>query len=461
MLYAQRPQGSVEAEVVCFARGADSVRLELYYSVQHGALSFTGSGSSWIADVPVIAEVWQDDKRIAFSSATKKRKFEGTKEQLDAKAFDLVLDVFTFDIPAKKNTVAYLIYHGKDQTGTEIFDTLRRLTYVPVVRQDSFVFSGVELAARIEPSDAGVSNPFYKVGYLIFSNPSLVFGGDYSSVNFYTELNVPINLSSTRDSVEMIVRLLDGSQKEVLKRTQFVQLHAPYTPYIGALDIEGLETNSYSLAISAVYNGKVVAAIRKGFFLESGMIISEETSDEESNITDDATLYLMSDFYRYSDLELAEKIEQSAELMPNDVRKSIEKAKGADEKKRGLFEFWRFMDEPGTRPLSAYYHFLTRVDEANKQFTYQKTIGWKTHRGRVFIKYGRPEYVGGEPFATESKPYIIWEYYSKRYQLSSGSRAQFVFVDLYGGGNYQLVHSNVKGEVSQPNWYSAEAFRLR
>jgi GWxTD domain-containing protein len=190
------------------------------------------------------------------------------------------------------------------------------------------------------------------------------------------------------------------------------------------------------------------------------MILSEEVSSQPT-VTDDETIYQSSEISMYSDLELDERIEQSAYLMSNDVRKSIEKVRNAGEKKRQLFTFWRSKDEPGMSPLSEFRNFLHRVEEANKQFTYQKTIGWKSPRGRIYIAYGAPEFVGGEPFSTESKPYIVWNYYTRRFPLSSGSKAEFVFVDLFGGGNYQLVHSNVRGEVSQPDWYRNEAFRLR
>ena len=191
------------------------------------------------------------------------------------------------------------------------------------------------------------------------------------------------------------------------------------------------------------------------------MIVSDDDNDASPAI-DDETVYQNSDISKYSDLELAERIDQSGYLMPNDERKAIAKTANAGEKKRMLFKFWRSQDiAAGTAPLQEFRNFLRRVEEANKQFTYQKTIGWKTPRGRIYIAYGAPEFVGGEPFSTESKPYIIWQFYTRRFQLSSGSRAEFVFVDLYGGGNYQLVHSNVRGEVSQPDWYKNEAFRLR
>lgn len=460
LVYGQLPQGTVDADAVCFVRGTDSVSLELYYAIQHGALRFTGGDTSWSADIPVVTEIWQDDKRVAVRQTNKQMTFRGTQDELRAMANHLALDMARFDIPARKNTVAYVIFQGTNTEGEEVPDTLRRLVYVPVVRKDSFVFSGVEFAASLQPASSS-ENLFYKAGYIMLPNPSLIFGGDYSALNFYTELNVPQNASGAGDSVTMVIRILDGAQNEIVSRQQTVAFVAPRMPFLGSLDIDGLATDSYSLVITATFKGKTVAVIRKGFFIESGMIVSEEANDEQPVAADDEMIYQTSDISKYSDLELGEKIEQSAYVMPNDIRKAIVKTKNAGEKKRMLYKFWRSRDEEGTRPLSAFRRFNDRVEEANRQFTYQKTIGWKTHRGRIYITYGKPEKISGEPFSTESKPYIIWEYFSRGFQLSSGSRAEFVFVDLYGGGNFQLVHSNVRGEVSQPNWYSNDAYRLR
>lgn len=460
IVYGQRPQGTIEAEAVCFVHDPNTVTLELTYAIVQGALSYTATGTTWTAEIPVVAEVWQDDKRLEQKTVTKKSTFTGTQEELNAVAFNLILDKVSFTIPNKKNTVAYLIFRGKDAAGKAFVDTLRRLTYVPVPKQDSFVFSGVELASHLEATQANTGSPFYRVGYTLYPNPSLIFGGDYTTLNFYTELNTPMQRTATGDSVEMLVRILDGMQREITRNVQTIPLIAPRTPFIGTFDIEALGTDSYSLVITATYNGSLVAAIRKGFYFESTMIVSEEVSSQPA-ATDDETIYQSSEISMYSDLELDERIEQSAYLMSNDVRKSIVKLHNAGEKKRQLFTFWRSKDEPGMSPLSEFRNFLLRVEEANKQFTYQKTIGWKSPRGRIYIAYGAPEFVGGEPFSTESKPYIVWNYYSRRFPLSSGSKAEFVFVDLFGGGNYQLVHSNVRGEVSQPDWYRNEAFRLR
>jgi hypothetical protein len=62
------------------------------------------------------------------------------------------------------------------------------------------------------------------------------------------------------------------------------------------------------------------------------------------------------------------------------------------------------------------------------------------------IIYGEPDQVDRVPSESESKPYQIW-YYNR---FEGG--VQFVFVDRFGNGDYQLVHSTKRGEFRDDAW---------
>ena len=63
--------------------------------------------------------------------------------------------------------------------------------------------------------------------------------------------------------------------------------------------------------------------------------------------------------------------------------------------------------------------------------------------------YGQPREIGDHRVEIETKPYIIWEYdHNPSISLmSGGQRAQFIFLDRQGQGDFVLVHSNVVGET--------------
>jgi hypothetical protein len=64
------------------------------------------------------------------------------------------------------------------------------------------------------------------------------------------------------------------------------------------------------------------------------------------------------------------------------------------------------------------------------------------------MTYGEPSEIERFPNETESKPYEIWYYH----ELEGG--VKFVFADLSGYSDYQLVHSTMRGELQDENWQS-------
>ena len=62
------------------------------------------------------------------------------------------------------------------------------------------------------------------------------------------------------------------------------------------------------------------------------------------------------------------------------------------------------------------------------------------------MTYGRPSDIERNYMTINTKPYEIWEYH----ELEGG--VIFVFADLRGFGEYELVHSTYSRELHQENW---------
>ncbi|MEN3044912.1 MAG: GWxTD domain-containing protein [Candidatus Hydrothermales bacterium] len=93
--------------------------------------------------------------------------------------------------------------------------------------------------------------------------------------------------------------------------------------------------------------------------------------------------------------------------------------------------FWETRDPD---PLTPYNEleitFIERFQYVMKNFS-GPIKGYKTDRGRVYIRYGPPDYIEDHPIEFGTYPYQIW-YYTKL-------RIKFIFVDKTGFGDYQLV----------------------
>jgi GWxTD domain-containing protein len=261
--------------------------------------------------------------------------------------------------------------------------------------------------------------------------------------------------------VEITSRILDGALKEISSKKQKLQMQRHVVPFLATSDIDGLPTDSYYLELTVRKADVIVARSSKVFYYENTMMVSEEQPESPANqVLDEESLFQLSDISKLGELELEDKLGQADYLMTSTERKKIKQMKTPDEKKHGLFSFWRTKDEQGEKPLSYYRAYCQRVEMANKKFTYQKTLGWKSDRGRIYILYGEPDRIKPELFSTEAKPYIYWEYINKGIKILTGNRAYFYFLDKLGGGNFIIIDSNVQGEVSDPNWYNREALRV-
>jgi len=75
--------------------------------------------------------------------------------------------------------------------------------------------------------------------------------------------------------------------------------------------------------------------------------------------------------------------------------------------------------------------------------------GYRTDRGRVYLKYGAPNSITESPFTASLHPYEVWHYY----HTEGESNVKFIFynTDLVSN-EYELLHSTKRGEIRDPAW---------
>jgi GWxTD domain-containing protein len=120
-----------------------------------------------------------------------------------------------------------------------------------------------------------------------------------------------------------------------------------------------------------------------------------------------------------------------------------------DGKRNWLRQFWQKRDPtPGTPGNEAQDDFYTRIAEANRRYREggaAQIPGWRTDRGRIFIKYGPPDEKLERPQAGSTAPYEAWKY-------TRGRSLKYVFLDVTRFGNYVLIYTTDRRESSRPNW---------
>jgi GWxTD domain-containing protein len=118
-------------------------------------------------------------------------------------------------------------------------------------------------------------------------------------------------------------------------------------------------------------------------------------------------------------------------------------------KRNYLRQFWAKRDpSPGTAQNEGYDDYYRRIAEANRRFREggaAEIPGWRTDRGRIFLRYGPPDEVLSRPQAGSTNPYEVWKYTRVR-------PLKYVFLDQTRFGNYALIWTDNRREPSRPNW---------
>ncbi len=124
-------------------------------------------------------------------------------------------------------------------------------------------------------------------------------------------------------------------------------------------------------------------------------------------------------------------IEQLVYIANPDEIEYIENGKSEEERIKRFKEFWKSKDpSPGNDENEVFEEYYGRVSYANEQFS-QYREGWQTDRGMVFIILGPPNNIERHPFAYDTKPYEIWQYFELNRNLT--------FLDQTGFGDYRLI----------------------
>ena len=118
-----------------------------------------------------------------------------------------------------------------------------------------------------------------------------------------------------------------------------------------------------------------------------------------------------------------------------------------DQLQRFFYNFW--LKRNPLNPGEEWLKYKKMVDFVEMKYGSPQVRGYLTDRGRVMLQYGIPNDIHEVPSDPVTLPYEIWHYY----YLDHQTNVKFVFYDpVLTGNDYELLHSNMYGEVSNPNW---------
>ncbi len=248
--------------------------------------------------------------------------------------------------------------------------------------------------------------------------------------------------SATADSGTMQVRVTDSSGTAlVTTRATAIRVAAGGSVLKGALDLTGLPSGKYTMTVRLDVGGTIQE--RADQFVMADF--NETMQREESRL---ASLRESDEGYfgLLNEDQLQEAFAPLIYLAPPESLSVWKSGLTIRAKREFLTRFWTGRDPTPATPRNEHREvFYSQIAEANKLYaegSRSTTPGWRTDRGRIFVKYGKPaDALDRLTSVGTAPPYQVWRY-------DRGKQLYYVFTDRGGTGAYKLLVTNDLKEAS-------------
>jgi GWxTD domain-containing protein len=331
-------------------------------------------------------------------------------------------------------------------TGSDFNNPLNKKTinekiFVEPFLNSTTALSDVQLASNIVPNSENISSIFYKNTFEVTPLPASVAGEMQPVMFYYTEL---YNLQGETNDTDMRLdeMIINSRGQLVSSKSKIISKSVDTRVEVGLVKTFKLPTDTYTLLlnlIDSVANYGVSSS--KRFFVYNPSIVPTDTFQTTISPV------LSTTFGAMSEEEIDDLFDKSEYIATVPEIDRYEALSTEDAKREFIYNFWKARDEnPSDDRNENYLNYVKRVNESDAKFASLGKKGWKTDRGRVYIVYGEPTEIQRYPSQTDAKPYEIWRYES----LEGG--VEFIFGDLTGFSDYQLLHSTKRGELRDDYW---------
>ncbi|MCS7258366.1 MAG: GWxTD domain-containing protein [candidate division WOR-3 bacterium] len=290
----------------------------------------------------------------------------------------------------------------------------KTLSYLDTIEitgySDKLALSDITLASLIVQDT--IPSKFTKGGVKIIPNPDGKFGKAYAILYAYLE---GYNLIADTNFYELKYRILNRDQMVIKELpAEKINKSGKNFAHTFALNTQGLPPDEYLLEVTLkdLSTGNETKKLKEFFILEptTAVVTKELPFDLQEAEAIFKVVAYENEIKHYEHLNKKGKIEY-------------------------LRRYWRARD---------FSEIKNRVRYADENYKVGRILGRATDRGKIYIKYGKPDEVVIHTMVEHTKPHEHWYYYQQG--------LQFIFVDIRGDSNFRLIYTNSTSEVKPPNW---------
>lgn len=268
--------------------------------------------------------------------------------------------------------------------------------------------------------------------YLV-ATPSPVLTFENSTLYYYVE-----HYPGVASSLHTTASVIGADGREFVSIPEQIELPERGGAMARAIPLAGLPAGEYEMRLTVHYPDTVV--VQNATFTMRGLIA--EPSRPVPGMAADL-------FEHYTEEQLDSLYAPLVTLI-DAAERGIYQHLSMTGKRNFLRTFWQRRDEtPGTVENEVMTRFYGAIAVAARRFREggaAEIPGWRTDRGRIFLKYGEPDEVLSRVQQRGfTNPYEVWKY-------TRGRPLKFIFYDETGFGNYVLIRSDDRTEVGYGNW---------
>ena len=438
----ERAQRALQFDVdfARFRTTTDFIYLEVYYSLFRNQLRFVKDGDKhrFRADFRITTGIYKGDSLIVqdniqnVSYADKLEDITSSQQLTNLSKFIIKKGDYKLRVRAED------LHSGR-------FGTVEMDLPIQTISGTELDMSDIELALQLRRNEQ--KDIFTKNHFQVIPNAQRIYGIGAPILYFYSEV-YNFQPNGEKKQYRCKYSILDGKGNEV----RVIQEKVKNKPGDSAVEAAGfnvvsLRSGSYFLRVDIedLDSGQHASALKKFFVYRPGDF--QQLADQAQEVS--AKERLNAPEYQVYDTMTEKELDAEfagATYIATKADKKIYKSLDLAGKRQFMKRFWLVRDNnPATITNEFRKEYLERLRYVNTHFGVGKP-GWKSDRGRVFLIYGKPDEVERFPNSNETRAYEVWNYY----KIQGG--VIFVFVDVRGFGDYQLVHSTARDELQDQDW---------
>ena len=394
------------------------------YQIPYRSLTFLAQHGGFFAELSISVNISNADS-VIFSQDYMDNV--GIRNRVDAgSARKSYLNRLSYALPVGEHRLSFNVV---DRNSNRTFSRTIDLTALP----QTALLSDLELSSQVQADTTQYLNQFRRNGKLYKSEPSGLFNvAETDFLHLYFEV-----YSKPDDRTETAFLTMDVERGDSLVVDLFRDMN------LGS-DLEGITLRiPLSDLPAGAYSGTLTLMLGE----------REEQRQFQFAIQEEV------DTYNFLMPDPEEEVRLIRYFIGNRVP-SDWATLSITAKRNFINSFWAEQaSQMQTTVTDAIDQIRQRVEYSNTRFSHFQP-GWRTDRGRIYIRNGAPDEIENGESSDETrfvrKDYQIWKYRSR-------PNAVYLFVDLQMSGNFRIMYvNNDQMESTNPSWldYLGEDFDM-